>query len=571
MRRKSIVAQTVWRVSLFFIILIALLAFGFTYFISTYMKNSILETKRSQVETVANVCENKLDNMMGPIISLAEYTPTIRLVTGYYPEYSSDWMNAIRNVDAYLQNVSMFTNYIVDINLVKKNSECVYSLNDILRKDYGYCDAEWFTSAMQQKTIVKYAPPHGTDHLYRDNVGETFSMIYPIKSVNTICGYIVVECKLLEVADFLKESYDDSEQFLILDPENKRIYPNSSGDNELYNLSSEMQQITYENNKVYITEQLDVNGWKIVLESNLEFMLKPIQQLVISILVMAVLAFVFLITLTAYNAKVLKKPFDVLINRISSYDGSGAREIVEYGDAPQEVAVIGERFELMADKMNDLIQDVYVAELEKKEAELEALMNQINPHFLYNVFQLIQTKAVLSDNREIEDMIQALSQMMRYTMERKVDKVRISEELAYIQNYLMFYKTRFPKLFEYEIDCPKECENYYIIKFILQPVVENCFKHAFDRQKSGGLLKITIRPAGEDLVLEVYDNGRGMTLERLEEISKRLTNDKYDGGIGVVNTNARIRLCYGDNYGITFKSEIDQFTCVTLRVRIEEM
>lgn len=282
MKRKSIVTQSVWRVSVFFIVLIALLAFGFTYFISTYMRNSILETKRSQVETVANVCENKLDNMMGPIISLAEYTPTVRLVTDYYPEYSAEWMNAIRNVDAYLQNVSMFTKYIVDINLVKTDSKCVYSLNDILRKDYAYCDMPWFTHALEQKSIVKYAPPHGTDHLYRDNVGETFSMIYPVKSVNKECGYIIVECKLLEMADFLKESHDASENYLILDEKGQMIYPDTGIRKGKNTFPENMQQISFENNMVYITEQLDANGWKVVLESNLEFIMEPIRQLIIS-------------------------------------------------------------------------------------------------------------------------------------------------------------------------------------------------------------------------------------------------------------------------------------------------
>lgn len=575
MKKKSIVTQTVWRVSSLFIVTIILLVVFFTGYITTYMKDTILKSHRTQVDTVADFMETRLESMIGPIISLAEYGPTARLVTNYYEPYTSKWLDNIRNIDAYLQNVSMFTQYIADINLLSADTKTVYSLNDVVRKDYDYINQEWFQNALLREGFVKYAPPHGTDHFYRKNEKLTFSMIYPIQRSKTVIGYVMIECYLFEIADFLKSVGDESGGYILLDAENQTIFRANQRTSEhlpdeiLNNMTPEKSKTFQSSGNFYTARRLGANNWTIILQNGREFIMKPIRHLLLAVAVLGGITLTVLLCIISYNAQIVRRPFDALIGRINSYDGSGSVEIIEYDKAPRELAVIGERFEHMADKMNDLIQKVYVAELKQREAELEALMNQINPHFLYNVFQLIQTKAVLADNREIEDMIQALSQMMRYTMERKQDKVKIREELDYVRNYLMFYKVRFPKLFVYEIDCPEELLECRTLKFILQPIVENCLKHAFDRQKTGGIIKISIQLQEEDLVFQVYDNGRGMEEKRLREVTERLEQESYDGGIGIVNTNARIRLTYGENYKICIESRENEFTRVTVRIRCE--
>ena len=277
---------------------------------------------------------------------------------------------------------------------------------------------------------------------------------------------------------------------------------------------------------------------------------------------------IFLVLISAYNSHLIKRPFNALIQRIVSYDGSRSTDISGFEHAPQELAVIRSRFEEMADHMNDLINDVYVAKLKQKEAELEALTNQINPHFLYNVFQLIQAKAVLSDNLEIEEMIQALSRMMRYTMERKRESVSLKEELEYTDDYLMFYKKRFTQMFTYEISCDPELYDCRTCKFVLQPVVENCFKHAL-KNRTGGVIAIRVWKEEKDILILVRDNGCGMGKEALEALRCRLNGQAEAGGIGIINTNSRLRLTYGEEYGITIDSRESEYTEVTLRIPYE--
>lgn len=574
--RKSIVTQTVFRVSSVFILVLLIVIPVFTWYTGDYMRDQILESQQEQMDTVTGTLENRLETMMEMAVSLAKYQPTIALLENYYEKYSPDWMENIRNLDEYLQNVNLFTEYVVDINLISEESETVYSLRDVLRSDYPYTQQEWFAHAMEHQEVIKYAPPHGKDHLYIDNMGDTFSLIYPICQSNRLLGYEILECDLLGIADFLDQRSEKESGYLLLDEQNRMIFGEENGlvSEKLISAMAELEngerRILQENGSMYSVYKLKVNEWILILRSDEGILLKPVKSLIMVVFILAILTAMIVAGINLYNIRVMEKPINTLIDRISSYDGSEAAVPGDYSRTPKELAIIGERFDKMAEKVNTLINDVYVAQLQQKEAELEALLNQINPHFLYNVFQLIQTKAVLSDNQEIEDMIQALSKMMRYAMERKRDKISVEEELDYIQNYLMFYKERFPRLFVYEITGAEAAAGYQMIKFILQPVVENCFKHAFKNQKEGGIIRIKIEETQEDLYFHIWDNGAGMTQERLELLRGRLEENTPEGGIGVINTHERIRLVYGYPYGISVESREGAYTEVTLRIKKEQ-
>ena len=596
-KRKSIITWTVQRISAVFLAVIFALIVFFLSYITRYMKDSILDTRRSQVEMGAAIMESRLDSLVAPIVSLSQYTPVSRLVSGYYTEYSPEWMNAVRSVDAYLLNTSLFSSYIMDINLIGEDGEAVYSLNDILKKNYPYTDQVWFTQALAQETVLKFAPQKSSDHLYYRSENPSFSLIYPIGRGERVNGYVLMEIDLYRLADFLKKNQQEDNGYLITD-ELGRIIAGAKKDtdeeavSEALAASADLRSSTsddaasqtviwHDKDYYYIMETLEANRWTVMLQTSRDVILSPVRKLVLVVCLLAVAAIFLLLLILRYSAKRIGKPLHVLVDRINAYDGSQAAQNETYENAPAEVAVIGERFEAMTSKISGLIQDVYVAELRQKEAELEALVNQINPHFLYNVLQLIETKAVLSDNREIEDMIQALSQMMRYTMERKERKVHVREELEYIQNYLMFYQNRFPGMFMYEIICPEELENARMLKFLIQPVVENSIRHGFDQTRSDGNLKIVVEEDGDDLKIAVWDNGKGISSSQLAMLQRSMSREKEPEemspqlisqgrqGIGVVNTDARIRLVYGDHYGLFIESREQEYTLVTIKIRLE--
>lgn len=571
-KRKSIVMQTIYRVSAVFIFAFILLSVLFTCFIGSYMKSRIMESQSSQMDMITNNMDVKMNSLIESMIALSEYTPAVRLVSGYHELYTKEWLDNIRSVDDYLQNVNMFTDYLIDVNLLNARGETVYSLNDILKSDFDYTHQSWFQEALRQDGLVKYTLPHGMDHMYAAQRSETFSIIYPISGAQQELGYIFVECDLAKIADFLQQRGDYA-NYILLDDQKRVIFSNQK--EVLIPEALQEDVITGENHilqdkaQYYIINTIPVNNWRLILSIDRDMLLYPVRKLVLYVFLIGVTAIALLMIVAVNNGKNMEKSFAVLLSRINSYQGEELAEAETYEDAPYEIAEIGIQFEKMAVKTNHLIQEVYVSGMKQKEAELEALINQINPHFLYNVFQLIQTKAVLADNREIEDMIQNLSQMLRYTMERKKDKVLVQEELAYIRNYLTFYKERFPNLFEYQIDCREELLQCRMIKFILQPIVENCFKHAFVEQKSGYDIHITVESKGDELIFIVEDNGAGIDAFKLREIKDKLEANVSDRGIGIENTNERIHLVYGHQYGLHIESRVHEYTRVVMNLKRE--
>jgi two-component system sensor histidine kinase YesM len=261
-----------------------------------------------------------------------------------------------------------------------------------------------------------------------------------------------------------------------------------------------------------------------------------------------------------------------LINRMASYNGSGALPLEDTADRYTDIYLIHSKFEEMADRIRALINDVYKEQKHHRDIEFESLMNQINPHFLYNVLQTIQGEAVLAGNRGIEDMVTALADMLRYGMDRSREEATLSEEIVHAEHYLMFCKARFPDLFEYKICCTEAAKAASVPRLLLQPLIENCLRHGFRRMKTGGWIRISAdsRPVctegTEELHIEIRDNGEGIPVEKLENLRRDLeTSQPAISGIGLANTNARLALRYGKGC-LGIESEAGSFTQVTLNL-----
>lgn len=576
---QSIVTQTAFRVSVVFIIAIIFITAGFMTYITNTMTENILKEKESQTQTIAETIESKMDSMTNPIISLASYNSVIQLLKDNHRKYSPEWMQDIRNIDSYLNNINLFYDYVMDIVVIRADNENVYSMTDVVNADYNFTEQKWFQDALKQDYMIKYQYHSSPDFFYIKNPGEVLSVIYPVYEKDEVSGYILYEYSMSSIQRYFRTQDGQEGSFLLTDQDGNLIYDfaDSVADQkkeQLKKLLLTSREIKNSGNieyggKIFTYQFLKNNGWGVLSESSRYTIHRPARRWIILMSFMAAGILIVLIWITVYSAKKIKRPYDLLIERIVSFDGRIAEaDSVDYRDAPREIYTIAMKFEEMAQKIDKLIQEVYVAELSRKEMELEAMVNQINPHFLYNVFQLIQTEAVLSDNEAIEEMIQKLSEMLRYTMERKRDKVKIREEVDYIKNYLTFYKERFENRFEYKVEYDDEVLEYPTIKFILQPVVENCFKHGFKNKTHGGIIRISIWKEKEFICFSVYDNGTGIPADKLEKLRTELENNSGTG-IGIINTNSRLKVVYGASCGITFDSEEGKYTNVTIRIKEE--
>ncbi len=217
---------------------------------------------------------------------------------------------------------------------------------------------------------------------------------------------------------------------------------------------------------------------------------------------------------------------------------------------------------------------------EQQVMEFKMLSSQINPHFLYNTLESIRMKAVMEGNKEVATSIKLLGKSMRYVLENTgTSSTTLFNELDYIQTYLMIQKMRFSEKVQYELEIEDGLVlgNYQILPLLLQPIVENAFIHGLANVEKNGLIRIEVKHINDEILLiSIFDNGCGMdeaTLTRLRE-KIQITNKDLKSSIGLYNIHQRIRLYYGEEYGIHIDSNIGEGTKVTLTlplIDIEEI
>ncbi|WFR56563.1 histidine kinase [Anaerocolumna sp. AGMB13025] len=206
----------------------------------------------------------------------------------------------------------------------------------------------------------------------------------------------------------------------------------------------------------------------------------------------------------------------------------------------------------------------------QQQMEYKMLANQINPHFLYNTLETIRMQALSTGNKDVITSIKLLGKSMHYVLENTgTDSTTLAKELEYVEVYLSIQKIRFGDRVNYTINYYEDMDlnNYKILPLLLQPIVENAVIHGLERNKVNGQIIINIsKTANNMLIIKITDNGNGMNAVQLKELNKRINSASLDttSSIGLYNINQRIKLLYGAEYGITFASQLNEGTTVTL-------
>ena len=225
---------------------------------------------------------------------------------------------------------------------------------------------------------------------------------------------------------------------------------------------------------------------------------------------------------------------------------------------------------MMAGDLEDMMRQRKLDERNLRKAELRTLQAQINPHFLYNTLDAIVWKAEAGDEEEVIHLTRALSDFFRISLSSGADWISISQEKKHIAGYLSIQRTRYRDILNYDIDIPDEIGSYYILKLLLQPLVENALYHGIKYKRGGGMIRVTGRREGDELVFSVTDTGKGMDEEALRKLRGNLTQEQPvhssgTNGFGLVNVNLRIRLYYNVPQGLNIESG-PEGTTVSFRV-----
>ena len=224
-----------------------------------------------------------------------------------------------------------------------------------------------------------------------------------------------------------------------------------------------------------------------------------------------------------------------------------------------ELIKLTDQVNVMADNLETTMRQNVQDARNLKKAELRILQAQINPHFLYNTLDAIVWKAEAGDQKEVIHLTSALSDFFRISLSSGADWIPISQEKKHISGYLSIQQTRYRDILKYEIDIPEEIGDFYILKLLLQPLVENALYHGIKYKRGGGIIRVTGSREGESLVFRVQDTGKGMDAATLAVLQERMAEGQPTvasgtGGFGLVNVNLRIRLYYNQTEGVHIES-----------------
>ena len=338
-------------------------------------------------------------------------------------------------------------------------------------------------------------------------------------------------------------------------------------DEDIEKVSSFSDGVHSQNNTIYTLNTASDGNWRIVGMSFIDDLAAErttqiLRGVLISFFCCAVLA---LLTLIVFS-KIVTAPVRRLVKAMKSFEKSADSFRYEAGnESVAEIKVLSDSFEHMAKMTKQLMERVRKEEITLRKTELKALQAQINPHFLYNTLDSIQWMCEQGKNEDAVEMVGALAKLFRISISRGKELIPIRDEMRHAESYLIIQSYRYKNQFTYEFFIDPDLEDCLCNKITVQPLIENAIYHGIDRMVDEGKITIRVQKADDnDIFIEIEDNGVGMSEEQCKRILEKEHSDS--SGIGVKNVNDRLKIYFGEKYGISIKSELDEGTTVTVRI-----
>jgi len=360
-------------------------------------------------------------------------------------------------------------------------------------------------------------------------------------------------------------------------PEQKRTPPinTATGQGESVSIETKYQgeNVVALMNGLYREKGNTINLTQIIPRKSL--LHTTLTGIAISVLIMLSGSLVSLLLIVIFS-----RYFGKRVNYINAEINKVVQNNFELGPRPEGTDEFVEIYDALATTANNiktLIDEIYQHKLNQEQLlsrqndiRFKMLASQINPHFLFNTLETIRMQALADGNRDVAQTIKLLAKILRHNLDVSESPVAITEEIEAVSNYLDIQHLRFSNRVSYDIIFMTDVTNIGILPLLIQPLVENSFSHGLESTQSGGFIYIVIdSDKNGDLSILIKDNGCGISGEKLAQLNERLqtgTVENFTSSIGMVNVNQRIKLFYGEKYGIELESELNKGTSVTIHV-----
>lgn len=325
----------------------------------------------------------------------------------------------------------------------------------------------------------------------------------------------------------------------------------------------------YDNYEELLHTEIMIDDWNLKTWSDKALILGPTRDMSAMMVKVTFAAWGLGIALSICIAQWITKPLKNMKKTMVRY-GAGdfsARVSVKGKD---EIAAFGHLFNQMAEQISDLVKRIKTEEDQRRRRELQTMIYQINPHFLYNTLDSVSILARRNKDAQVADIVTNLSRLFRLGLHQGRECVTVRDELSHVTYYLKIQKIRFEEYLDWKIEAPPEVLDYKTMKFILQPIVENAINHGIRAKGVPGYVGVSVRETEEDIIFTVSDTGNGMSPDAVEilreRIDRKTIDEQQEQGFGLWNVNQRVKLYYGEAYGITIESVREKGTNVSVRI-----
>ncbi|NRD77924.1 histidine kinase [Bacillus sp. BRMEA1] len=546
-----------------------------TYFQTTKsLNNRFVSTNHDLIQKGEEELSVYLDDVAQMSSVLYRYTPFMNVMRDGISENLDINQEEVHQALAYLFNtrpeIEQMHLYIHN----GKDSYTIYHSTISGRGKYDHIFTQpYYANLMKTSRFSMIEPPHeiysynNMSFIPNSEKKKVLSFHNILRDVpsDKLLGFLSIDINLSKIRSIADRLYTKGEEDLyIMDKSGTIIYSSNEkviGKKNSEKWFSRIKQ-DYQTEKSLVWKDSHFNGvivydkfsspykgWYIVKRIPYNVLYQSARETALMNIIIGIITLIIVLISTLVVSFKITAPIKVLNANMKRVEkGEFEADFDSLGN--DEIGMLGRTFKSMIAKINELIQREYVLDIENKASQLKVLRSQINPHFLYNSLQSIGTLALKSNAVPVYTLLTSLAVMMRYSMNMKEDIVPLTSEIMHVKSYLLLQKQRFAEQFEFELNIEKEAEQILVPKMILQPIVENCFKHGLDQHIDKAVIQIDAwLKTDEIFCIRFMDNGAGASEEQLQQIRRQVfhnasVEDKHREAIGLKNIYDRLQIYY---------------------------
>ena len=545
-----------------------------------FTNTSIFENSSEYTHTIIQQMNQNIDSYIDYMENIAYLISSNEDVQDYLFDEKIDNEGRYRILNQ-LQTILDSRSDIRNVGIISKNGRML--INDgskSVNQDLDLNTQEWYATALEKPN----GPILTSSHVQHIISGERPWVITLSRGIRDRSGsgekegVFFIDLNYSAISELCDQSTVgtkgyafilDAKGNIVYHPQQQQLYNELQTENISLIMDTDEDTVltgTGNDGKLYSISRSEKTGWTVVDCTNVKELLSKSRQAQSVYVLTAIILVIVALLFSRFMARSITLPIQKLrdsMKKVQEGDFSVSDVVV---DSKNEIGSLTKSFDVMTHRIHELMEQNVHEQEEKRKSELKALQSQINPHFLYNTLDSIIWMAEGKKNEEVVLMTASLARLLRQSISNEDEVVPIANEVEYARGYLTIQKMRYKDKLEFQIEVDSSILYTPLIKLVLQPIIENAIYHGLKYKESKGLLIVKGFMKDGNAVLQVIDDGVGMDEETLAHIYDKHKVNYHSNGVGVYNVQKRLKLYYGEDYGITYTSELGKGTTATITI-----